>query len=211
MAITFKAEQRTSGSQGQLRKLRHTGKIPGVVYGKKLENPISISVDEKELLAILRSHPNALLEVDVPGAGKQPVMMTEVQRDSLSRNVMHIDFHQVNMNEEIKAQVRIDLVGEAQGVKEGGILQVLLHEIDVQCLPNAIPDAIEIDVSSLLVGENLLVSDLKLPKNVSTRVDGEQVVVAVLAPQKEEVEPEAAEDESAEVTAKAEDSEKEAE
>ncbi|MBW7454547.1 50S ribosomal protein L25/general stress protein Ctc [Paenibacillus sepulcri] len=209
MAITFKAEERASGSQGQLRKLRHTGKIPGVVYGKKLENPISISVDEKELLAILRYHPNALLEVDVPGAGKQPVMMAEVQRDALSRSVMHIDFHQVNMNEEIKAQVRIDLAGEAQGVKEGGILQVLLHEIEVHCLPNAIPDAIELDVSALLVGENLLVSDLKLPKDVSTRVDSDQVVVAILAPQKAEDDSEAAEGESAEASEEKKDSDNE--
>lgn len=191
MAIALRAEERTVGTQGQLNKLRQQGIIPGVIYGKQLENPKSIKVDEKELLSLLRSHPHALLEIDVPGIGKQPVMLTEVQRDPLTRSVVHIDLHQVNMNETVKAPVRIEVVGEAQGVKEGGILQLMLHELEVQCLPNEIPEVIEINVAELQIGDNLLVSDLKLPKGVSTRIDADQVVVTVLVPQKDLTEEEA--------------------
>ncbi|BBH23348.1 50S ribosomal protein L25 [Paenibacillus baekrokdamisoli] len=192
MAILFKAEKRTAGTRGELKKMRQRGIIPGVVYGTKLNNPVNISVNEKELMALLRSHPHALLDMDVPGVGKQPVMMTEVQRDSLSRSVLHIDFHQINMNEAVKTSVRIEMTGDSQGVREGGILQAMLHEIEVLCLPGKIPDVIEVDVTKLQIGENVLVGDLALPEGVTTRLEPEQVVVTILAPQKELTEDEAA-------------------
>lgn len=191
MAIALKADERTVGTQGQLNKLRQQGIIPGVVYGKQLEKPQPIKVDEKELLSLLRSHPHALLEIEVPGIGKQPVMLTEVQRDPLTRSVVHIDLHQINMNETVKTPVRIEVIGEAQGVKEGGILQLMIHELEVQCLPNEIPEAIEVDVAGLQIGDNLLVSDLKLPKDITTRIDADQVVVTILVPQKDLTEEEA--------------------
>ncbi|WP_274648407.1 50S ribosomal protein L25 [Paenibacillus humicola] len=185
MAISFKAQSRTVGSRSELNRMRREGVVPGVIYGKKLDEPIAVGVSEKELLALLRTHPHALIELDVPGSGKQPVMMTEVQRDSLTRNVLHIDFHQVNMNEAVRTPVRLDFVGDSRGVREGGILQPMLTEIEISCLPNQIPEAIEADVSGLGIGENLLVSDLKLPEGVTTRLDADQVVVTVLVPQKD--------------------------
>jgi large subunit ribosomal protein L25 len=185
MAIPFKAQARTAGTRNDLNKLRKQGSVPGVVYGKKLEQPVSIAVEEKELLALLRSHPHSLLELDVPGAGKQPVMLTQVQRDPLTKSVLHIDFHQVNMNEAVRTPVRLEFIGDSQGVREGGILQPMLHEIEISCLPDRIPEAIEVDVSGLQIGESLLVSDLKLPEGVTARVDADQVVVTVLLPQKD--------------------------
>ncbi|MBM7569337.1 50S ribosomal protein L25 [Paenibacillus sacheonensis] len=185
MAIPFQAEERKTGTQGDLRKMRLRGSVPGVVYGSKLSTPLSVAVNEKELTALLRSHPHALLELDIPGAGKQPVMLTEVQREPLSRNVLHVDFHQVNMNQEIKTMVRIEMVGDSSGVREGGILQAMLHELEIHCLPNRIPEAIEVDVTGLGIGENLLVADLKLPEGVTTRVEPDHVVVTILLPQKD--------------------------
>lgn len=185
MAIPFQAEERTRGTQGDLRKMRQRGSVPGVVYGTKLSKPLNVAVNEKELSSLLRSHPHALLELDIPGAGKQPVMLTEVQREPLSRTVLHVDFHQVNMNEEIKTMVRLDMVGDSTGVREGGILQAMLHELEIHCLPNRIPESIEVDVSGLGIGENLLVGELKLPSGVTTRLDAEQVVVTILTPQKD--------------------------
>jgi len=191
MALTMKAEERLVQSKGDLRKLREQGKVPGVVYGKNIGKPTAIAVDEKELQSLLRTHPNAVLEMEVPSAGRQPVMMTSVQRDPLSRHLLHIDFHQINMNEEVKTQAPLILVGDSVGVREGGILSVLLHELEIQCLPDRIPEGIEVDVSALQVGENLLVGDLKLPEGVETRMDDKQVVVTVLAPQKETVDEDA--------------------
>ncbi|MBO7748059.1 50S ribosomal protein L25 [Paenibacillus sp. MWE-103] len=199
MAIPFQAEARTIGTAGDLRKMRKRGSIPGIVYGTKLSTPLSVAVNEKELASLLRSHPHALLELDIPGSGKQPVMLTQVQREPLSRSVLHVDFHQVNMNEAVKTAVRLDMVGDSAGVREGGILQAMLHELEIQCLPDRIPEAIEVDVSALGIGENLLVGDVKLPQGVTTRVDPEQVVVTILLPQKDLTEEEAAQaDEAAE-------------
>ncbi|TYP67993.1 50S ribosomal protein L25/general stress protein Ctc [Paenibacillus methanolicus] len=193
MAIPFKAQERSVKTRGELNQLRKKGAVPGVVYGKKLSAPVSIAVDEKELQQLLRTTPHALLELEVGAAGKQPVMLTEVQRDPISRSVIHIDFHQVNMNEEVRTQVRVELAGDSAGVREGGILQAMIHELEIHCLPNNIPDAIEVDVSQLQIGENLLVVDLQLPQGVTTKVDPAQVVVTILAPQKELSAEEAAE------------------
>jgi large subunit ribosomal protein L25 len=140
---------------------------------------------------LLRSHPNAIIDVSVSSAGKKSVMVSDIQRDPLSREVLHVDFHQINMNENVKANVRIAAEGDSQGVREGGILQMILHELEVQCLPGSIPDAISVDVGSLLVGESLLVSDIKLPEGIEILTDTEQVVVTILAPQKELTEEEA--------------------
>jgi large subunit ribosomal protein L25 len=192
MAIAMNADQRTGTTKGELRQLRLQGKIPGVIYGKQLDNAAQVTVDGKELQALLRSHPNAVLEINIPSHGKTSVMISEIQRDSLNRQVLHVDFHQINMNENVRANVRIQAEGDAQGVREGGILQVILHELEVQCLPGNIPDSISIDISSLAIGESMLVSDLKLPKGVELIAEPEQVVVTILAPQKELTEEEAA-------------------
>ncbi|QHW32160.1 50S ribosomal protein L25 [Paenibacillus rhizovicinus] len=193
MAIPFQAEERKTGTQGELRNMRMKGRVPGVVYGTQLSKPLNVAVNEKELSSLLRSHPHALLELDIPGAGKQPVMLTEVQREPLSRTVLHVDFHQVNMNQEVKTMVRLDMVGDSTGVREGGILQAMLHELEIHCLPGGIPESIEVDVSSLGIGENLLVGDLKLPSGVTTRLDADQVIVTILMPQKDLTAEEAAE------------------
>jgi large subunit ribosomal protein L25 len=191
MAIAMNADQRTGTTKGELRQLRLQGKIPGVIYGKKLDNAAQVTVDSKELQALLRSHPNAVLEINIPSHGKTSVMISEIQRDSLSRQVLHVDFHQINMNENVRANVRITAEGDSQGVREGGILQVILHELEVQCLPGSIPDSVAVDISALAIGESVLVSDLKLPKGVESLAEPEQVVVTILAPQKELTEEEA--------------------
>lgn len=191
MAIAMNADQRTGTTKGELRQLRLQGKIPGVIYGKQITDSAQVIVDGKELQALLRSHPNAVLEINIPSHGKTSVMISEIQRDSLSRQVLHVDFHQINMNENVRANVRFHTEGDSQGVREGGILQLILHELEVQCLPGNIPDAITIDISSLEIGGSLLVSDLQLPKGVEVLADPEQVVVTILAPQKELTEEEA--------------------
>ncbi|MBH5320724.1 50S ribosomal protein L25 [Paenibacillus sp. GSMTC-2017] len=192
MAIAIKADQRSNRTKGDLRKLRLEGQIPGVVYGKGLASAASVSINEKELTAILRAQPNAVLDLDIPSVGKHSVMVANVQREALNRQLIHVDFLRINMNEEVKAHVRIDSVGDSTGVREGGILQVILHELEVQCLPGSIPEAITVDVSTLGIGESLLVSDLSLPQGVEAKSDPQLVVVTVLAPQKELTEEEKA-------------------
>ncbi|MFF2890619.1 50S ribosomal protein L25/general stress protein Ctc [Paenibacillus sp. NPDC057967] len=185
MAIAIQAEQRTGATKGDLRQLRISGQVPGVVYGRQLQSSAVISVSEKELSTLLRSHPNAVLELNVPESGVHSVMVADVQRDALNHKLLHVDFRQINMNENVRASVRIDATGDSTGVREGGILSVILHELEVQCLPGDIPEAIEVDVSELGIGDSILVSDLKLPGGVEAKSDSQLVIVTVLAPQKE--------------------------
>ncbi|MFX3634145.1 MAG: 50S ribosomal protein L25 [Candidatus Pristimantibacillus sp.] len=193
MSLPMSAELRTTHTKGELRSLRQQGKVPGVIFGKQLDGPVSIAVEEKSLQALLRSHPNAILDLNIPSIGKQPVMIADVQRDSLSRRVLHVDLHQISMNEEVKTQVRIDFVGEAKGVQEGGVLQVMVHELEVQCLPGSIPESIEVNVADLEIGHGLYVKDVIVPAGVEMKSDQELAIVAVAAPQKELSEEEAEE------------------
>lgn len=185
MAIAMKADERSVKTKGDLRLLRAGGMVPGTVYGKLLSASSSVSVREKELKSMLRSHPNAVLELEVPGQGKHSVMVADVQRDSLSGGILHVDFHQINMNEVVRANVRIEHAGDSTGVREGGILSVVLHELEVQCLPGDIPESVTVDISSLSIGESLQVKDIELPQGVEASSDSELVVLTVLAPQKE--------------------------
>lgn len=206
-AVALQAEERTAKSKGDRRKLRMNGQVPGVVYGKRLEGGAAISVSGKELEALLRTQPNAVLEMNIPAAGSHSVMIADVQRDSLNGELIHVDFHQIDMNEVVRAHVRIEAEGDSQGVREGGILQVILHELEVECLPGSIPEAITADVSGLGIGESLLVGDLRMPDGVEAKSDPQLVVVTVLAPQKElsEEEKEAQEVELKEAESRSED------
>lgn len=200
---TLKAEQRSSLTKSERKTLRAKGKIPAVVYGKKITHT-PIVIDEKELTAVLRTNPHAIIEMEVPAWGKQPVMINEVQRDAILRNVIHVDFHQINMDEPVTTTVRLDYVGEAAGVREGGILQIQHHEIEIRCLPAQIPDSIEVDISALELGSNILVSELKVSDAIEVKSDPGDVLVTILAPQKEAVEPDTAEEAEQKAEAQAE-------
>jgi large subunit ribosomal protein L25 len=186
----LQAEKRETTSRGDLQSMRRQGKVPGVVYGKAMKEPTPIAVEAKDLQALLRSNPHAVLELDLPGIGKKNVMLTDMQKDALSREVLHIDFHEINMNESVKAPVRIDITGSSAGEQEGGMMQLILHELEVECLPNKLPQVISIDVASLQVGDNITVGDIRLPEGVRATLDPDTVVLAVLAPQKERTEDE---------------------
>jgi large subunit ribosomal protein L25 len=190
MGTTLQVQAREVKGRAQLRKIRSQGYIPGVIYGKGLSAPSNISIEAKELMALLRTHPHAVIEVEVPGEGKHPVMMSDLQRDPLSRQVTHIDFHRIDMNQKITTPVRLDFIGVSLGEKEGGMLQQVLYEIEIECYPRDIPDTIPVDVGELTMGDHLSVSDLKLAAGLKATQDPGTVIVAVLAPQKERTEDE---------------------
>lgn len=181
---TLQVERRDVGSGYSLRKLRESGRIPGVIYGQGLSAPTAISLEAKQVLAMLRTHPNAVVEVDIPGEGKHPIMITDMQRDPLSQQIVHMDFRRVDMNSKINTSVRLDFVGSSLGQQEGGMMQIIQHEIEIECYPKDIPDVIEADVNGLGLGDHLSVSDLKLPEGVTATQEPGTVIVAILAPQK---------------------------
>lgn len=192
MAISMNAYKRMCTTKSELRKLRQNGQIPGIIYGKQVSESAPISVDLNELMGIIKSNPNAVLEMDIPDYGKHAVMISEVQRDMLNPHVViHVDFHQVSMNEKVRANVRIEIDGDSKGVREGGILSVILHELEIQCMPSSMPEVIHVDISSLGIGESLLVRDLQLPQGALAKSEPDLVVATILAPQKELSEEEA--------------------
>jgi large subunit ribosomal protein L25 len=190
MVPSLKAENRNGLTKSEVKNLRSSGKVPAVVYGKKV-GAMTVAVDAKELLALLRSNPHAILEMDIPQSGKQPVMIHEVQRDHITRNLLHIDFHQINMDEPVKTSVTLEFVGEAKGAEEGGMLQIQMHELEIRCLPTHIPGSVAVDVSGMELGDTLVVRDLVLPEGVELKSHPDDVLVTLLAPQKEVAEPEA--------------------
>ena len=188
MSIQLNAQVRTGKSSSSIHSLRSSGHIPASVYGKKVSTGESISVVDKELSSILRKNPHAVIQLDIANAGIYPVMINEVQRDKVSGKVLHVDFHQISMDELVKSTVGVELSGEAPGVKEGGILSVEIHEVEIRCLPDNLPSSLTIDISGLHVGDNVLVSELEVPEGVELLADPTSVIVTILAPQKEVVE-----------------------
>lgn len=179
------AQTRSGGTKGDKRKQRAGGNVPGVVYGKKISSE-SIYIDEKSLQSMLRSGAaSGVLRLHMPTYGEQPVMIGEIQRDKVLGRILHIDFRQIDLNEQVKATVRVELTGDAEGVREGGILQTMNQSVEVRCLASAIPAAIQADVSRLQVGEHLYVRDLAPPAGVEIRTDENEIIATVLAPQKE--------------------------
>ena len=188
MSIQLNAQVRTGKSSSSIHSLRSSGHIPASVYGKKVSTGESISVVDKELSSILRKNPHAVIQLDIANEGIYPVMINEVQRDKVSGKVLHVDFHQISMDELVKSTVGVELSGEAPGVKEGGILSVEIHEVEIRCLPDNLPSSLTIDISGLHVGDNVLVSELEVPEGVELLADPTSVIVTILAPQKEVVE-----------------------
>jgi len=186
MDTTVSVTLRAGETKSDRRTNRESGKIPGVVYGKKVPSA-PIYIEEKALNTLLRSGAAAggILRLTLPNHGEQPVMLGEIQRDKVLGRILHVDFHQIDMNEPVKATVRVELTGDPQGVAEGGILQVMNATVEVRCIASAMPAAIEADVSRLQIGEHLYVRDLQAPAGVEIRTDENEILATVLAPQKE--------------------------
>ncbi len=174
------------------RRLRNTGVLPGVIYGHK-EAVVPVTLPFKELTNALDRGAH-LFDLDLSG-NSQKVLIKEVQYDHLGKDIIHVDFARVSLDERVEVTVSIELKGEPVGEKEGGVLQQIMNEIEIECLVTEIPDQILIDVSELKLDEEIRVKDLKLAAGIKPLVDGDQVVCSCHTVQ-EEAEPEAAEGEA---------------
>ncbi|MGH2897341.1 MAG: 50S ribosomal protein L25 [bacterium] len=170
------------------RKLRAQGLVPAIVYGSGIE-PALITVEGLGLAKVLRGGVNAL--VDLKGAkaieGK-PVLVKEVQRDPLSRKVVHCDLYAVDLKARIDVEVPLHFVGIPRGVAlDGGVLEPLLRTLEISTMPLSIPESIEVDVSNLGIGDAIHVRDLLLPSDVILKTDADITVTHVITPRLEEV------------------------
>ncbi len=163
------------------RRLRRSGRVPGVVYGGGGES-VGFDADARELRLALASS-GAVLDLSVDGAQATPVVLKEAQRDPVRGETVHVDLLRVRLDEEIHAIVPLELTGteEAPGVKEGGVLEQITRELNVQALPTAIPESISYDIGEMQIGDTIALSALTAPPGV-TLLDDPEAVLATLSP-----------------------------
>jgi len=180
--VTLEVERRETTGKEVAKKLRREGRVPAVVYGAHRE-PVAITVDRKAVSELIQKGEHGIRSVfllKMSGTDQQRhAMIKEVTIDPISRKMMHIDFVRVLMDEKVRVTIPVHPNGTAIGVKEGGLLDWQVREIHIECLPNAIPDSIEVDVSALGVHDYLRVKDLTVGEGVKVLDDPERVVVGV--------------------------------
>jgi large subunit ribosomal protein L25 len=192
--IVVAAEKRTETGKNVNRRLRTRGLIPGVLYGSKKEaTPVAVS--PKEIGSILRSATgeNTLFDLDLAGS-RRKVILKEFQLEPIKGRLLHADFYEVALDKAIEVKVHIELQGLPVGVKvQGGVLDIVTRELEIECLPTDIPEKIVVDVSGLELGKLIRVGELKTPDKVKVLTDPGLVVAHVVTPRAEEVAATAAE------------------
>ncbi len=178
---------REAAGSREARRLRRTGGIPGVVYGGG-EDPLSFSVQERTLRHAL-ADAGAVMDLTIEGAGSTPVVVKELIRHPVTNATMHIDLLRVRLDVKIQATVFLELTGidDAPGTKEGGVLEQQLRELNIEALPNDIPDVLTHDVSEMVIGDTLTAEALTIPAAL-TLLDEPDTVVATLSPPRLQVE-----------------------
>jgi large subunit ribosomal protein L25 len=195
MAVTLQAEKRDGRGKNEARRLRAAGRIPAVVYGAEKNKALEIAVDPKALLRILHSDSgaNTLIGLSLDGGATQ-VMVKEYQLDPIDHELLHADFYQVAMDKSITVTVPIVLKGEARGVKQqGGIVDFVHREIEIETLPGDIPENITVDISELMLNQGVRVRDLRVEGAKWKAVSDEDLMIVHVVPLKAEEEPAAAE------------------
>ena len=185
--IIIKANKREVVGK-KVKGLRRAGILPAVIYGRQIE-PLPIAMDYKESSRLLeRTAPSALVVLEVNGE-KYHSLVREKQRDPLTGRIQHVDFQAVSLTEKVRTEVPLRFTGESLAVENYlGILLPSLETVEIECLPGALPEHIEVDLSSLKeIGDSLLVRDLTLPEGVEILSDLDDIVVVVSAPQAEEI------------------------
>lgn len=196
MRACFAAEQRSPMNRSGLKRLRNDGRLPGVVMGLNKESDM-IHISSQEFQRWVRGGGSGLLEVQVGGTDKIPVLLEGLQRDAVTREYIHVDFLRVRTDELVRTRVTLDYVGTPKGTKLGGIVQTQSTFIEVEALPHQLPSSISVDISELEIGDSLLVGNIELPPEVTLLSSDKELLVSVVTPriQAEDLE---AQDESAE-------------
>ncbi|MCX7964186.1 MAG: 50S ribosomal protein L25 [Candidatus Sumerlaea chitinivorans] len=189
--VALKVKPRLVTGKGPNRRLRASGQIPAVIYGAGAQ-PEKVTLDAHELQLLLQKYGASAmftLTRDDGNSGEEVnAVIREIQRDPVTRRILHVDLYHVRMDVEAEFEVPVHAVGNAIGVREGGILETLRHTVEVRCLPGLLPKAIEADISGLRINHSFHASDLKLPEGVKLVTDPEEVLFNILPP-KDYVEP----------------------
>jgi len=198
--ILLEAESRSETGRGKVKDLRDSGFIPGVVYAEGKES-LALKISHSALLHLVHQHrlEGVVINLKIKDdkkAKSRPCLIKEIQYHPVHGDIVHVDFNEISLTKAIKVNIPVEAKGEPAGVKqEGGALEHILWEIEVECLPTNIPKNIEVDVSALKIGDSIHVKDLVVPSGVKITNDPSSIVLSVAAPMKEEVPAEAVEGE----------------
>jgi large subunit ribosomal protein L25 len=188
--ITVAAEPRESRGKNEARRLRVKGLAPGVLYGAG-GTAVAVSISPKDIHKILHSNTghNTIFNLSVQGGEDTPAMIVDWQSDPVKENLLHVDFKRIDLAKRIAVKVRVHVTGEPKGVKlQGGLLEVITREVEIECLPDEIPESYTVDVTELMIGQNLRASEIPLGGSVKLVSPPEQVVAHCVALKAEVVE-----------------------
>jgi large subunit ribosomal protein L25 len=193
MEAVLEATTRDTFGKNEARRTRRDGKVPAVVYGASGgagATAVPIAVEPKALLKILRSESgaNTLISLKLAGSGDTKVLVKEFQLDPLTHQVLHADFYRVAMDRVIQVTIPVIVKGEPKGVKQqGGVLELIRREIEIECLPGDIPENVEVDASELMLHQGIRVRDIAVSPKWTALSDADMMLVHVIMPKAEEV------------------------
>jgi large subunit ribosomal protein L25 len=179
--VALTAQQRTEFGNGPTRRLRRRGLVPGIVYQPGGPS-LALALPDRDLRKALQEGRTGVIDLVIGEQTARPVLVKDWQLDAIRGDVLHVDFQEVDLTQEIEAPVPVTLVGNSVGVRDGGVLDQPLREVVVSALPDALPDHLEADVTELAIGDSITVSDLTAPEGVAIVSDPEIVVASVVAP-----------------------------
>lgn len=182
IAQVLSCKKRTVKNKGHLHQIRREGNIPGIIYGSEKEN-IPVTLSQREVNRTFTNFgARGLFSLEVEGEDARMALIRELQKNPLNGNITHIDFLSVRMDEKITSNVFINILGEEEINKKGGILQIGANEIEISCLPRDLPDQIICDVSGLQLGDKIVVGDLEVSEDIEVISQLDVLVVSVLVP-----------------------------
>src|SRR5438874_10280735 len=190
MEATLEVRTRDSFGKNEARRTRRAGLVPGVLYGGDGSKATAISVEPRALLRILHSESgaNTLISLKLPDGGDARVLVREYQLDPVTHQLLHADFYRVAMDRAIQVTIPVVVKGEPKGVKQqGGILEFIRREIEIECLPADIPEHVEVDVSELMLHQGVRVRDVATSAKWKAQSDPDMMLVHVITPKAEEV------------------------
>jgi large subunit ribosomal protein L25 len=176
------AQPRASRGKNEARRTRRSGLIPAVVYGA-FKDPVSVSVNPKEISRIIHSKTghNSIFDIDIAGVEKTPVMVADEQYDPIRSTLLHIDLRRIDLARKLRVSVPVHTTGEAKGVKQqGGVLDVVTRQVEIECIPADIPDQFDVDVTELMIGSAIRVSELPVKEGVRVLTAGDAVIAHVV-------------------------------
>lgn len=198
--VILQAKSRSETGKGAARTLRRQGYIPGVIYGHG-EQTRACQIERAQLEKLLTSgsYESTIIDLKLEDGATSSVLIREVQVHPYRSEVLHIDFLAVRKGEKVKLEVPVRLVGVSPGVKEGGIMEHLRHDVEIRCIPSKIPEALDLDISEMTIGDSVTVADLVVPEDVEMLTDIAAAIASVVPPAVIKVEEEVVEEVEGEV------------